>query len=117
MKGFEKILYNFNQVTTQVDITVTKLDMMLESRETVDLESIRVRMEAIKNNLENAQFSTSKIYQSAHQKDEEMIKSLKALVINLKSEVKRVDEMCRVSGLTPEHLNAISPSVEPQVQA
>lgn len=115
MKGFEKTLYDFNHVTTQMDITVTKLDMMLESREVVDLESIRVRMENIKNNLENAQYSTSKIYQSAHQKDEDMIKSLKALVVNLKSEVKRIDEMCKIAGLTPEHLDVISPGTEAQV--
>lgn len=112
MKGFEKILFNFNQVTTQMDITVTKLDMMLESREVVDLDSIRQRMDNIKNNLENAQFSTSKITQSAHQKDDEMIKTLKILVVNLKSEMKRIDEMCKVSGLSPEHLNLISPQVE-----
>jgi hypothetical protein len=110
MKGFEKILYNFNQVTTQMDITVTKLDMMLESRVTVDLEATKVRMDSIKNNLENAQYSTSKIHQTAHLKDEEMIKSLKALVVNLKSEMKRIDEMCKVSGLTPEFLEVISPA-------
>ena len=54
MKGFEKILFNFNQVTTQMDITVTKLSMMLDSREAVDLDSLRSRMDTIKNNLENA---------------------------------------------------------------
>jgi hypothetical protein len=71
-------------------------------------------MDSIKNNLENAQYSTSKIYQTAHLKDEEMIKSLKALVVNLKSEMKRIDEMCNVSGLTPEFLEVISPSNESQ---
>jgi hypothetical protein len=115
LKGFEKILYNFNQVTTQMDITITKLDMMLESRESVDFESIQNRMEAIKNNLENAQYSTSKITQSAHNKDEVMIKSLKALVVNLKSEMKRIDEMCKIAGLTPQHLDVISPNLEIQV--
>jgi hypothetical protein len=109
MKGFEKILQNFNQVITQMDVTVTKLDMMLDSREVIELDPIRVRMENIKNNLENAQFSTSKISQTAHVKDEAMIKSLKSLVTNLKSEMRRVDEMCKISGLTPEYLDAIAP--------
>lgn len=109
MKGFEKVLNGFNQVVTQLDVTVTKLDMMVESREKIDLEPIRVRLEAVKNNLENAQFSASKISQNAHSKDDEMVNVLKALIINLKIEMKRIDEMCRLTGLTSEHLKIMAP--------
>lgn len=109
MKGFEKVLNGFSQVVTQLDVTVTKLDMMVESREKIDLDPIRVRLEAVKNNLENAQFSASRISQSAHSKDDDMVSVLKALVMNLKSEMKRIDEMCRLTGLTSEHLKVIAP--------
>ena len=109
MKGFEKVLNGFNQVVTQLDITVTKLDMMVESREKIDLDSIRIRLDVVKNNLENAQFSASKISQNAHSKDEEMVSILKALILNLKTEMKRIDEMCRLTGLTSEHLRVIAP--------
>ena len=109
MKGFEKVLLNFNHVVTQMDITVTKLDMMVEGREKVDLESARFRLEAIKNNLDSAQFSSSRISQNAHSKDDELIGVLKVLIGNLKSEMKRVDEMCKTAGLTSEHLELISP--------
>lgn len=112
MKGFEKVLSGFNQVVTQLDVTVTKLDMMVESREKIDLEAIRVRLEAVKNNLENAQFSASRISQNAHSKDDEMVGVLKALIINLKTEMKRIDEMCRMTGLTSDHLKVISPQSE-----
>lgn len=109
MKGFEKVLNGFNHVVTQLDITVTKMDMMVESREKVDLEAIRVRLEAVKNNLENAQFSASRISQNAHSKDDEMVAVLKALVVNLKTEMKRIDEMCSLTGLTSAHLKVIAP--------
>jgi mRNA-degrading endonuclease YafQ of YafQ-DinJ toxin-antitoxin module len=109
MKGFEKVLNNFNEVVTQLDVTVTKMDMMVESREKVDLESIKGRLDSIKNNLDNANFSSSKITTSAHSRDEEMVVVLKSLVQNLKSEMKRIDEMCRLTGLTAEHLKVISP--------
>jgi mRNA-degrading endonuclease YafQ of YafQ-DinJ toxin-antitoxin module len=109
MKGFEKVLNGFNHVVTQLDVTVTKLDMMVESREKIDLEAIRVRLDAVKNNLENAQFSASRISQNAHSKDDEMVQVLKSLVGNLKSEMKRIDDMCRLTGLTADHLKAISP--------
>ncbi|MDO9183076.1 MAG: hypothetical protein Q7U04_11740 [Bacteriovorax sp.] len=109
MKGFEKVLSGFNQVVTQMDVTVTKLDMMVEGREKIDLEAVRARLEHVKNNLENAQFSASKISQNAHSKDDEMITILKALIVNLKTEMKHIDEMCRLTGLTSEQLKVISP--------
>ncbi|MBC7540298.1 MAG: hypothetical protein H7281_15860 [Bacteriovorax sp.] len=109
MKGFEKVLNGFSQVVTQLDITVTKLDMMVESREKMDLEGVRLRLDAVKNNLENAQFSASKISQNAHSKDDEMVGVLKGLIVNLKTEMKRIDEMCRLTGLTSEHLKVIAP--------
>jgi hypothetical protein len=108
MKGFEKVLTSFNEVVTQLDVTVMKVDMMVESREHVDLDSIRYRIDNIKNNLENIQFSASKITQSAHSKDEEMINNLKALVSNLKIEMKRINEMCKLTGMTTEHLEVLS---------
>jgi hypothetical protein len=41
-----------------------------------------------------------------------MIKSLNALVLNLKSEMKCINEMCKVSVLTLDFLEVISPSNE-----
>ncbi|MBY0413647.1 MAG: hypothetical protein K2Q18_05760 [Bdellovibrionales bacterium] len=109
MKGFEKILQNFGEVITQLDVTVTKVDMMVESRERVDLESIKMRMDSVKTNLENVQFSVAKITQSAHSKDEEMINALKVLVGNLKSEMRRVNDMCKMAGMSSEHMEMITP--------
>ncbi len=108
MKGFEKVLAGFAEVVTQLDITVTKVDMMAESREKADLDSIKYRMETIKNNLENVQFSANKIAQSAHAKDDEMISALKSLVGNLKTEMKRINEMCRLTGMGTEQLDVIA---------
>ena len=65
-------------------------------------------MESLKNNLENVQFSANKITQVAHSKDEDMIEALKVLVTNLKSEMKRINEMSRISGLKIEHIYSVS---------
>jgi hypothetical protein len=112
MKGFEKILYDFNQVVTQLDVTVTKIDLMVEGRERVDLKESKYRMDTLKNNIENVQFSVSKIGQQSHLRDEELVNGLKTLVANLKTEMKRVNDMCKVTGLTDEYLNAVSPKNE-----
>jgi hypothetical protein len=104
IKGFDKVLNGFNQIITQLDVSVTKLDMMLESREKIDLESIRLRLDGIKNNLDNAQFSAAKISQNAHSKDDEMINTLKSLIGNLKIEMKRSEEMCQLVGANSELL-------------
>ena len=99
MKGFEKDLNGFNQIVTQLDVTVTKLDMMLESREKIDLSEIQSRLDSLKNNLDNSHFSAAKISQNSHAKDDEMISSLKLVILNLKSEMKRVDDLCRLTGV------------------
>lgn len=109
MKGFEKVLNGFNQVVTQLDVTVTKLDMMVESREKMDLDSVNTRLETLKNNLDSAQFQASRISQGAHSKDDEMVAILKSLIVNLKTEMKRIDEMCKLTGLTSVHLKIIAP--------
>lgn len=108
MKGFEKVLQSFGEVVTQLDVTVTKVDMMVESRERINLDDTKYRMETIKNNLENIQFSASKIAQTAHSKDDEMINALKILVGNMKSEMKRINDMCRMTGMNSEHLEVIA---------
>ncbi len=108
LKGFEKVISSFNNVVTQMDITVTKLDMLLESRERIDLETIRFRLDGVKNNLENAQYAVAKISQNAHSKDDEMVTVLRALILNLKSEMRRIDEMSKLTGLTAEHLKMIA---------
>lgn len=108
MKGFDKVLQSFHDVVTQLDVTVTKIDMMAESRERVELEMVRARLDNIKNNFDNIHFSASRITQASHIKDDEIINSLRALVGSLKSEIKRINEMCRVVGLNSEHLNLIT---------
>ncbi len=110
MKGFERILYDFNQVVTQLDVTVTKLDMMVEGREKTDLNLIKTRMDTLKNTIDNIQFGASRLIQTAHSKDDDLIGSLRILVSNLKSEMRRVDEMCKLTGLTEERLRIISPA-------
>jgi hypothetical protein len=113
LKGFEKVISSFNNVVTQMDVTVTKLDMLLESRERIDLETIRFRLDGVKNNLENAQYEVAKITQNAHSKDDEMVTVLRALILNLKSEMRRIDEMSKLTGLTAEHLKMIAPTEIP----
>jgi hypothetical protein len=108
MKGFEKILYDFNRVITQLDVTVTKIDLMIESREKIEMQPLKLHMDTLKNNIDNIHFSANKFSQASQSKDDEMINSLKFLVSNLKQEIKIVDEMCKVSGLTEDHLKAIT---------
>jgi hypothetical protein len=112
MKGFDKVLQNFHDVVTQLDVTVTKIDMMAESRERVELETVRARLDSIKNNFDNIHFSASKITQASHIKDDEIINSLRALVGNLKSEMKRVNEMCKLTGMSSDHLESITTDTE-----
>jgi hypothetical protein len=117
MKGFEKILYDFNRVITQLDVTVRKIDLMVEGREKIDMQPLKLHMDTTKNNIDNIHFSANKNSQASQLKDDEMINSLKYLVSNLKQEIKIVDEMCKVSGLTEEYLRAITSTSQSSAEA
>lgn len=94
LKGFEKVLNQFSEVVTQLDVTVTKIDMITESRDTLDLEELKTRTDSLKNSLDNIQFSFSKVTQSSHAKDDEIVSSLHSMAQSLKGDSKRANEMC-----------------------
>lgn len=93
MKGFEKVLNQFADISTQLDVSITKLDMLLENREVVSLDSVRSKIDAIKGALESIQFTGAKLSQQARQRDEDLLHVMKTLVGNLKQEIKQSHEM------------------------
>lgn len=108
IKSFDRVLNQLNEVGTQIDVQLTKVEMMNEGRTPLDLSPFKERFEHVKMNSENIQFATSKTSQVSHAKDEEMVNTLKSLVGNQKSDMKRTDELCMLSGMTPDHVKMIS---------
>lgn len=108
IKSFDRVLNQLNEVGIQIDVQLTKVEMMNEGRVVLDLNPFKERFEQVRANSENIQFATSKTSQTSHAKDEEMVATLKSLVSNQKSDMRRTDELCMMAGMTPEHVKMIS---------
>jgi len=109
MKGFDKSLVNFQEVTTLMDVSLSKLDLMISSREMTDLTYLKNKIETLKNNLDNAHFSFSKITQHQQQNEDELIETLRKLITNLKLEMKASSELSKLTGGMPiENGNSFS---------
>lgn len=108
IKSFDRVLNQLAEVGTQMDVQLTKIEMMNESRSVIELQPLKERFDQVKASFENVQFATSKTSQVSHMKDDEMVQALKTLVVNQKADMKRTDELCLLSGMTPEHLKMIS---------
>lgn len=108
IKSFDRVLNQLAEVGTQMDVQLTKIEMMNESRVVVDLQPLKERYDHVRASFENVQFASSKTSQVSHMKDEEMVQALKTLVGNQKADMKRTDELCLLSGMTPEHLKMIA---------
>lgn len=108
IKSFDRVLNQLAEVGTQMDVQLTKIEMMNESRSVIELQPLKERFDQVKASFENVQFATSKTSQVSHMKDDEMVQALKTLVVNQKADMKRTDELCLLSGMTPEHLKMIA---------
>lgn len=108
IKSFDRVLNQLAEVGTQMDVQLTKIEMMNESRSVIELQPLKERFDQVKASFENVQFATSKTSQVSHMKDDEMVQALKTLVGNQKADMKRTDELCLLSGMTPEHLKMIA---------
>lgn len=108
IKSFDRVLNQLAEVGTQMDVQLTKIEMMNESRSVIELQPLKERFDQVKASFENVQFATNKTSQVSHMKDDEMVQALKTLVVNQKADMKRTDELCLLSGMTPEHLKMIS---------
>ncbi len=110
IKAFDRVLHQLTEASTQMDVQLTKIELMNENRVRLDLEGMKARFDQAKTGFENIQFSASKTSQVSHLKDEEMIDTLKALVSAEKTQMRRTDELCLQSGMTAEHLKVITDS-------
>lgn len=108
IKSFDRVLNQLAEVGTQMDVQLTKIEMMNESRSVIELQPLKERFDQVKASFENVQFATIKTSQVSHMKDDEMVQALKTLVVNQKADMKRTDELCLLSGMTPEHLKMIA---------
>lgn len=84
VKNFEKTLLQFSQITTGLDVGLSKLQIILERNTPVDLQETRNLFNISKDQLEQDGLSIRQLAQSSQESDEDLIRNFKSLVENYK---------------------------------
>lgn len=108
MRSFEKVLKQFTEISTNLDVAITKLDILLDSREMINLDEVSKKILDIKSNLENVQFTGQQLVAQSQAKDEELFSIVKKLVTNLKTEIRYSHEMGSTLKMNYKEVNAKS---------
>ncbi|MCO4792741.1 MAG: hypothetical protein KC493_03455 [Bacteriovoracaceae bacterium] len=77
IKGFDKILSEFNKRSTQLDVSLSKIGMLLERSSRPDLDIMKVNFVDNKENIEDEMFQVGRLGENGNKVDEETINSLK----------------------------------------
>lgn len=77
IKGFDKILSEFNKASTQLDVSLSKVGLLLERAERPDLNVTKVNYVDRKETIEDEMFQMGRLSENGSKLDEETVKSLK----------------------------------------
>lgn len=84
IKQYEKTLSTFSQAIMNMDITLSKIQLISEGKKTCDLTKFFNNLEVFKERVENSMFGMNKFRRDAEDSDNAIIKSLKNLYDSFK---------------------------------
>lgn len=96
MLEFDNALTAFSKVTTSLDVGLSKIQIIMKSKEMPNLAELKSSFEALRRDLGAILQESTKLGRIGQEKDEELIKSLKGLYLsfqNLRSRSKEIDEI------------------------
>ncbi len=96
LMDFENVLTSFSRVATSLDVGLSKVQIIMQSKEMPDVNATKQNFETLRLQMEEISTESSKLGRIGQSKDEELIKSLKGLFLsfqNLRSKSKELDDM------------------------
>lgn len=79
MRSFDKLLNHFAKVSTQLDVGLSKVSMILDHNEAPDLQTLERKFHSMRESIENDMYDASVLVRDGGHRDEQMISSLKDL--------------------------------------
>jgi hypothetical protein len=79
MNGFDSVLTSFSKVATTLDVSLSKVQLIMERSETPDFDSLKLSFDDARDKIEADMFNVTRLTRNGQVKDEEMIRSLKGL--------------------------------------
>jgi hypothetical protein len=85
MRNFDKVLTSFSKVSTQLDVGLSKVSMILDRNGIPDLDSLESKFSNSREVIESDLYDVSRLIRDGHVYDDQMIISLKNLYSRVKS--------------------------------
>lgn len=98
MRSFDQLLNHFHKVSTQLDVGLSKVSMILDHNSAPDLGELEKKFHHMRENIENDMYDAGLLMRDGEQKDDHMIKSLKMLFSSFQEEkeiLKKMEEVLK----------------------
>jgi len=96
LMDFENVLTSFSRVATSLDVGLSKVQIIMQSKEMPEMGATKQTFETLRGQMEELSAESGKLGRVGQAKDEELIKSLKGLFLsfqNLRVKSKEIDDM------------------------
>jgi len=93
---FENVLTSFSKVSTSLDVGLSKIQIIMQSKKMPNLTDTKKNFEELRTQIEEIQAESTKMGRLGQERDEELIKSLKGLYLsfqNLRTKSNEVEEV------------------------
>lgn len=98
MRSFDQLLNHFHKVSTQLDVGLSKVSMILDHNSAPDLGELEKKFHHMRESIENDMYDAGLLMRDGEQKDDHMIKSLKMLFSSFQEEkeiLKKMEEVLK----------------------
>jgi hypothetical protein len=79
INGFEKVLHQFSQTMTTLDLSLSKIQILMESKDLPQFDNFRTDFDNAKNHLDTESYDMKQFRSEGDKRSEEMIGNLKKL--------------------------------------
>ena len=104
VKNFEAILGSLGKLSTVMDVQLSKLQMITENHQKIDITPYQVHFEELREIIENSMFKMAKIARRGDQADKDVVVALKDLYQNYgeqKSNLAAIDQRFQETNYLP----------------
>lgn len=79
VQGFEQVLASFSKIATSLDVSLSKVDLILQGTTIPNLDNLSARFDEARDRIESDMFNMGRLSRNGQVKDEEMITALKGM--------------------------------------
>jgi hypothetical protein len=96
IKGFEKVLSTFGQISMSLDVSISKIDLVMNRRFGNDLGPLKEKFNKARDLIETDMFNVGKITRVGQTKDKDIVRSLKSLYDIVRGNRKQLLQMSKL---------------------